>query len=116
MKDRLFVPAAALALAGCGGGGSGVRAPDRLQGVWGADCAAPFVGFDGGRIHVYPDRADYDLGKAALNGANFDIAYDTPQGPIAETYVVEGDMLRLDRGTYGGQQAVWHKAPMKKCG
>ena len=115
MKYGLFVPAAALALAGCGGGGSGVKAPDQFQGVWGADCASPFIKFDGGRIHAYPDNADYDLKSAALNGTNLDIAYDTPQGAITETYVVEGDTLRLDHGTYGGQEATWHKAPMKKC-
>ena len=115
MKYGMFVSAAALALAGCGGGGSGVKVPDQFQGTWGADCATPFVKFDGGKVHVYPDNADYDLKSAVLNGENYDISYDTPQGPITETYVVEGDMLRLDHGTYGGQEATWHKAPMKKC-
>ena len=41
-----------------------------------------------------------------MNDKNYDIACDTPQGPITETYVVEGDMLRLDRA----------KAPLKKGG
>lgn len=113
MKYGLFAPVAALVLAGCGG--SGVKAPDAVQGTWSADCSTPFVKFDGGTLHMYPDKADYALKSATLNGSNLEISYDTPQGAVAETYVLEGDTLRLDHGTYGGAQATWHKAPMKKC-
>src|SRR4051812_20371312 len=114
MKVKHFTLAAAVALGGCGGGG--VKAPEAVQGVWSADCSSPFVKFDGSEIHVYPDKATYRLKSAALQGANLDVAYDTPQGPVSETYVLDGGTLRLDHGTYGGQQATWHKQPMRKCG
>jgi hypothetical protein len=114
MKYGFLALAGATALAGCGG--SGAAAPDTVQGTWAADCSSPFVKFDGGTIHVYPDNADYKLKSATLNGANLDVAYDSPQGSVSETYVMDGDTLRLDHGTYGGQEATWHKAPMKKCG
>ena len=114
MKSKALACSAALILGACGGGG--VKAPDAVQGTWAADCASPFVKFDGGEIHVYPDKASYKLKSAALDGANLNVAYDTPQGAVAETYVYESGTLRLDRGTYGGQQATWHKQPMRKCG
>ena len=87
-----------------------------MQGVWGADCAAPFVAFKGGTIQMFADKATYPLKAAALNGPNLQVEYDTPQGKIAETYVLDGETLRLDRGTYSGTEAVWHKQPMRKCG
>jgi hypothetical protein len=114
-SKRMALSAVAL-LAGCGSGGSGVQTPQQFIGSWGADCTSPFVSFEPGRIHVFPDKATYDLKSASLHGANFQIGYDSAQGPVSETYVVEGSTLRLDTGIYGGQQATWHKAPMNKCG
>ena len=114
MGWRLVAVAAAGLLAGCGS--AGPKAPDAVQGIWSADCSTPFVKFDGNEMHLYPDKATYRLKVAALQGASLDVAYDTPQGAVAETYILEGGTLRLDHGTYGGQQAAWHKQPMRKCG
>jgi hypothetical protein len=113
MKTRLFL-AAALALSGCGSSGASV--PDRFAGTWGADCSSPYVRFASGTIHVFPDGADYKLKSASADAAgNLTVTYDMPQGPARETYVVEGDTLRLDKATYNGTEAAWHKAPMQKC-
>ncbi|HEY5072880.1 MAG TPA: hypothetical protein VII63_12710 [Caulobacteraceae bacterium] len=101
-------------LAGCGGGG-GVTAPAEVAGTWGADCTQPFVKFDGAKITVFPDKATYDLKSAALAGGQLTVAYDTAQGAVSEVYLLQGQTLRLDHGTYGGSQATWHKAPMNKC-
>jgi hypothetical protein len=109
--------AAALALtallAGCGGGGA--QAPSQVAGNWGADCSQPYVRFDGGKITVFPDKATYVLKSAALAGGQLSVAYDTSQGAVTEVYVLDGQTLRLDRGTYAGTEATWHKAPMNKC-
>ncbi|HEX8444060.1 MAG TPA: hypothetical protein VF631_10495 [Allosphingosinicella sp.] len=94
---------------------SGVATPEQLRAVWSSDCSSPFVRIEESKIHVYPDKQTYDLKSAALEGGNFQVSYDTPQGAINETYVVEGDALRLASGTYGGQQATWNKKPMSKC-
>lgn len=115
MKIRNLALCGAAALSACGGGGSGVQTPDQVQGVWAADCATPFVSFAGDKIHVYPDNATYDIKSAALQGSNLVVSYDTPQGAITETYALEGNTLRLDHGTYSGQEATWHKAAMSKC-
>ncbi len=106
---------ATAALGACGGGGGGVKAPDAVQGTWGADCAQPFVKFDGGKITVFPDKMTYDITSADLQNGQLTVGYKTAQGPVSEVYVQEGAMLRLDHGTYGGTEATWHKAPMNKC-
>lgn len=64
---------------------------------------------------VFPDKATYDLKSAALTGDQLTVGYANAQGAVSEVYVVEGATLRLDHGTYGGAEAVWHKAPMNKC-
>ena len=101
-----------LALAGCSGGG---KTPDQVAGTWGADCSSPFVKFSGDTIHVYPDDEDYDIKSSNLNGDTFIVSYDSKAGPVTANYVIENGMLRLDKGTYAGVEAVWHKQPMKKC-
>ena len=107
------VTALALLLSGCGGGG--VKAPDAVQGTWGADCTQPFVKFDGGKMTVFPDKATYALKSASLAGGQLTVGYDSPQGAITEVYVQDGQTLRLDHGTYAGTEATWEKAPMNKC-
>jgi hypothetical protein len=108
-------------LAACGGGrgggsqGGGVQSPAAVAGSWGADCSQPFVKFDGGKITVFPDKATYSLTSVALTNGRLDVGYASVQGPVAETYIMEGATLRLDHGTYGGAEAAWHKAPMNKC-
>lgn len=108
---------AAMVLSGCGGGGGGggVQAPSQVVGTWGADCASPFVKFDGGKITVFPDNASYALTGATLAGNQLTVAYKGAEGPVSEVYVLEGATLRLDHGTYSGSEATWHKAPMNKC-
>ena len=103
---------ATLVLAGCGGSGA---TPSELEGKWGADCSSPFVSFSGNTIHVYPDDADYALKSAKLDGSNFTVSYESKSGPVTETYVYENNTLRLDKGSYGGMEATWHKQPMSKC-
>jgi hypothetical protein len=111
MKARFLVPVlASLVLAACGGG-----SPNEVQGTWAADCASPFVKFDGGTIHVYPDDADYTIKSAKLDGSTFVVSYDSKTGPVTETYVYENNTLRLDKGSYSGMEATWHKQPMSKC-
>ena len=109
-----IVVVASLALAGCGGGG--VQAPAEVAGTWGADCGSPFVQFDGGKVHVFPDKATYDLKSAQLAGGQLTIGYTSAQGEVSEVYVLDGQTLRLDHGTYAGTEATWHTAPMQKCG
>ncbi len=105
---------AALLLSGCGGGG-GAQAPSQVTGTWGADCTTPFVKFDGGKITVFPDKATYSLTSVGLVGDQLTVGYKGSEGPVSEVYVLEGATLRLDRGTYSGNEATWHKAPMNKC-
>jgi hypothetical protein len=113
----LTLIALSTALTACGGasGGGGVPAPAAVIGTWGADCATPFVKFDGGKMTVFPDKATYDLKTATLAGDQLTVGYTTAQGAVSEVYVIEGPTLRLDHGTYGGAEATWHKAPMNKC-
>lgn len=108
----LGLMAASMVLAGCG---SGVQAPASVQGTWGADCTSPFIKIGESQIHVYPDKADYDLKSVKVDGANVTFGYNSSAGAVTETYVIEGDTLRLDHGTYAGSDATWHKQPMKKC-
>ena len=114
MRNWIVASCGFALLTGCGG--SGVQTPEQLRGIWAADCATPFVRIEASKIHVYPDDVTYDLKSATLQGSSFQVGYDSPQGAITETYVVEGATLRLDKGLYGGQEATWHKAPMNKCG
>ncbi len=102
-------------LAACGGGGGGVQAPAEVAGTWGADCSQPFVKFDGGKITVFPDKATYDLKSAALQNGQLTVAYQSGHGAVSEVYVLAGQTLRLDHGTYGGAEVTWEKAPMNKC-
>ncbi len=111
--SRHIIAASTLLLAACGS--SGPQAPDQFSGTWGADCSSPFVRFSGNTIHIFPDNADYNLTSISVAGNALSVGYDSTGGAALETYVLEGDQLRLDRGTYGGSQASWHKAPMKKC-
>jgi hypothetical protein len=112
---------AAALLAGCGGGGNGASAtggaqvPAAVAGTWGADCAEPFVKFDGGQITVFPDQKTYALKSASLSGGQLTVSYDSAAGSVTEVYVQEGASLRLDHGNYGGADATWHKQPMNKC-
>lgn len=113
MNTRFAIPALmCLALAACGGGG---KTPSEIAGTWGADCTTPFVKFDGDTVHVYPDDADYDIKDVKHTGNVYTVSYESKTGPVVEDYVFENDMLRLDKGTYGGMEATWHKNPMKKC-
>jgi hypothetical protein len=100
-------------LAGCGGGGP--QAPSEVVGTWAADCSQPFVKFAGDKITVFPDHATYDLKSASLAGGQLTVSYATAEGAVSEVYVQDGQTLRLDHGNYGGSDATWHKAPMKKC-
>jgi hypothetical protein len=111
----LIVCALALALGACAKGGGGVAAPEAVQGTWGADCAQPYVKFDGSVMHIFADKADYTLRAASLAGGNLTVAYDNAQGPVIEVYAIEGPNLRLDHGAYGASEMTWHKQPMKKC-
>ncbi|HXC55187.1 MAG TPA: hypothetical protein VNU97_07835 [Rhizomicrobium sp.] len=113
MKTTFLVPLlASLVLAACG---NGVATPSELEGKWAADCASPFVSFSGSTIHVFPDDADYALKSVKFEGGLFTVSYDSKTGPVTETYVYANDTLRLDKGTYGGMEAVWHKQPMTRC-
>ncbi len=102
----------ALLLAACGGG---VHAPDAVQGTWGADCSHPEVKFDGGKLTVFADDKTYDLKSAALDNGALTVGYDSAAGPVTEVYMVEGQTLRMDHGTYNGASVQWEKAPMTKC-
>ena len=111
MQTRFLIPLfAALLLSACGNSTSGA-----LEGKWANDCVSPFVAFNGNTIHVYPDDADYALKTILTMGNSFTVTYDSKTGPVTETYILENETLRLDKGTYGGMQAVWHKQPMMKC-
>ena len=106
--------AGALWLAACGGGG--VQAPDAVAGAWGRDCSQPpQVTFAGGSITVSVYKATFALKSATLAGGQLTVAYDTPQGAVSEVYVLDGQTLRLDHGTYAGTDATWHVGAMNKC-
>ena len=107
----LTVVGTAACLAACGG----APTPSAVQGKWGADCSNPFIEFDDGKIHVFPDDADYTLNSAAFDGKTLTLKYDLPSGGVTETYILANGMLTLDRGRYPGMDAVWHKQPMQKC-
>jgi hypothetical protein len=133
MKLRIALTATMLAaLAACGGTGasngsassddegsptgSGVTIPAQFVGTWGADCASPFVRFNAdGTIHVYPDKADYTLKAAALEGADLKVTYPSSNGEMTDVYASEGETLRLTKTIAGGQEATWDKRPMNKC-
>ena len=99
-------------LAACGGG---VKAPAEVAGTWAADCATPFVKFDGSKMTVFPDNATYALKSAAIAGGELTVAYKTKDAEVSEVYVIEGPTLRLALGNYGGTEATWNKLPMNKC-
>jgi hypothetical protein len=101
----------AVGLTACGG----TPTPAAVQGRWGADCSSPFIEIDNGKIHVFPDDADYSLNSVAFDGKTLILKYDLLSGPVSETYIFSGGSLRLDRGNYPGMDAVWHKQPMQKC-
>ena len=76
------------------------------------------AGFARGDVHLQEppsDDADYALKSAKLDGSNFTVSYESKTGPVTETYVYENNTLRLDKGSYGGMEATWHKQPMSKC-
>ena len=115
MNIRTFGPilCGCIALAGCGQGG--VDAPSVVAGAWGADCATPFVKFEGSKMTVFPDNATYTLKSASYENNQLTVSYTSGQGEVSEVYVMEGATLRLDHGSYGGTEATWEKAPMNKC-
>ena len=112
MRKLIAIVALAACLSGCDNGAS---TPDSVQGTWGADCSKPFIKIEGGKIHVYPDDADYTLKTATFDGTHLVLGYDTAEGAATETYVFAKDTLRLDRGHYTGMDATWHKQQMQKC-
>lgn len=100
-------------IAGCGE--SGPQTPQALQGKWGADCAAPFIQFDGAKIHVFPDDADYTVTKSDFDGKRLTLSYNTAMGPVTEIYSIDKDLLQLDTGHYRDMDVTWRKQPMKRC-
>lgn len=104
-----------LLLASCGSAPRAQVPPD-VAGTWGADCTQPFVKFAGSKMTVFPDKATYDLKRAEFAGGLLTVAYETKSAEVTEVYLLEGATLRLDRGKYGGADATWHKAAMRKCG
>jgi len=114
MTIRWAAAGLVLALGACGGSGAGV--PDQFAGTWGADCSSPFVKFDGGTVHVFPDNADYSIKSATLTGNDLKVAYDTKdRGTVTDTYESQGSTLRLTKTEAAGGEATWDKAPMSKC-
>ncbi|MCU1500543.1 MAG: hypothetical protein JWM47_4496 [Acidimicrobiales bacterium] len=101
-------------LASCGSAPE-AQVPEEVAGTWGADCTQPFVKFAGSKMTVFPDKATYDLKRAAVANGQLIVAYDTKSAEVSEVYLIEGTTLRLDHGKYGGADATWHKAPMRKC-
>ena len=113
MTTRL-IPAALLALAGCGG--SDIRVPDQFAGTWGADCSSPWVRFDPGKIHDFPGNADYPLKAATFDNGELKVTYTRPDMEVTDTYLNTGDTLRLTKTVAAsGGEASWNKAPMSKC-
>lgn len=104
---------ACVAVSACGN--KAVSIPDPVRGVWAADCNNPFVGFNQDSIHIYPDNASYAVSQVTFDGNNLVVKYTTAAGPVTETYLKSGETLRLDHGTYGGVDTVWHKAAMSRC-
>ena len=100
-------------------GGSEVAAtldmPEQFVGVWAADCAQPFVRFEPEAIHVYPDGQTYPLTAAAYDGQALNVTYTAGNGEYQETYVAEGESLRLTSGVYDGAATPWEKEPMQRC-
>lgn len=96
-------------------GDNGPQTPQVLQGKWGADCAVPFIQFEGSKIHVFPDDADYTVTKSEFDGKFLTISYDTAIGPATEIYSIGKDALVLQIGHYRDMDVTWHKQPMKRC-
>ncbi len=114
MTTRIVLPIAALALAGCGG--SGVSVPDQFAGTWGADCAAPWVRFEPGKVHDFPAKADYPLKAAEFANGELKVTYTRPDMEVTDSYVSEGATLRLTKTVAAnGGEAAWNKLPMSKC-
>ena len=129
----LLIAAPVLSLAACNRGGEtdGVESeasggadaaaagfsgtPDEFEGVWAADCEQPFVRFEDRSIHVYPDGQTYELSRAAVEGSNLIVAYQSGNGAIEETYMVGDGTLQLVSGSYDGTAVTWDKLPMARC-
>ncbi|HEY1631860.1 MAG TPA: hypothetical protein VGF56_11130 [Rhizomicrobium sp.] len=113
-KSRfLYVALSCTLISGCGEGGP--QTPQALQGKWGADCATPFIQFDGSKIHIFSDDADYTVTKSDFDGKRLTLSYDTAVGPATEIYSVSKDTLLLEVGHYRDMDVTWHKQPMKRC-
>lgn len=104
---------------GAGGEDGGAEAvlamPEQFLGVWADDCSRPFVRFEEEAIHIYPDAQTYPLTAASYDGQALHVAFTTGNGPAEETYVAEGEALRLTEGVYDGEAMAWDKLPMERC-
>lgn len=89
--------------------------PEQFVGTWAADCAQPFVRFEPAAIHVFPDGQTYPLTAAAYDGQALNVTYTAGNGSYQETYVAEGENLRLTSGVYDGAATQWDKLPMQRC-
>lgn len=89
--------------------------PEQFIGVWAADCERPYVRFAEHEIQVYNDGQTYPITAVSYDGQALVVAYQTGNGPIEETYVVDGETIQMTSGVYDGTVIPASQPPMERC-
>ena len=106
--------AAAVLLAGCGGG---VSTPDEVRGTWSDACPTGMVSIDSGTLHIlYPEKQDFALTASAFDGKTWKASFENGGKKITDNYVLDGGSLWLDTVTVDGTSFSGPKTKMTKCG
>jgi hypothetical protein len=89
------------------------RLPQELRGVWGADCAQPEMRFEEAALYQFSDRSSSPISRIVRRDREIDLHYDRPREKlqVVDTYVVDGQTLRLTKSQYGTNVLRWNKKP-----
>lgn len=106
--------AAAVLLAGCGGG---VSTPEEVRGVWSDACPTGMLGVDADTIHfLYPSKSEFKLTGSEWDGHTWKATFTNATGnTITDNYVLENNQLFVDTVTVDGKTSTGNRIHMTKC-